>query len=61
MKITVSQKNLPDWSGEVLAMGLVEGGIENQLEILDRFCDLDSLYKYRHLRMSLINLLITMA
>ena len=46
MKVTVSQKNLPDWSGEVLGIGLVEGDIENQLKTLDGLFDVGSLCKY---------------
>ncbi len=46
MKITVTQKNLSEWSGQVLAIGLVEENIENQLKKLNGLCDLESLFNY---------------
>ncbi len=50
MKITVNQKSLSEWSGQVLVIGLVEGSIENQLKNLDGICDLKSLALYAKAR-----------
>ena len=35
MQITVQNKNLRNWSGSVLAIGLFEEKIQLQLEVLD--------------------------
>ena len=46
MQITVQNKNLRNWSGSVLAIGLFEENIQLQLEILDGISEPASLAKH---------------
>ncbi|AAQ00457.1 MULTISPECIES: leucyl aminopeptidase [Prochlorococcus] len=43
MQISLYQKNLADWTGSIIAVGLLEGQIQEQLSLLEEICDYDSL------------------
>ena len=45
MQISLSQKNLSTWSGSTLVVGVLEGSIEDQLNVLEHKCNTNYLAK----------------